>query len=94
MKRRKLDFTKDFLKEIAKLPPKHFKQVVSKALALVIEIEPPDSKELEGYDGLWRVDSGEYRIVYAYNDEVVQLIITGKRNDGEVYRLLARRMGG
>ena len=54
MKRRKLDFTKDFLREIAKLPPKHFKQVVGKALVLLIEVEPPDSKQLEGYDGLWR----------------------------------------
>jgi len=93
-KRRKLDFTKDFLKEIAKLPPKHFKQVVGKALALLIEPEQPDFDKVHGHDGLWRVDTGEYRIVYAYNDEVVQLVITGKRNDGEVYRLLDRRMGG
>ena len=57
MKRRKLDFTKDFLREIAKLPPKHFKQVVGKALVLLIEVEPPDSKQLEGYDGLWRSTS-------------------------------------
>ena len=94
MNQRKLDFTKDFLKEIAKLPPKHFRQVVTKALALLNEPDPPDSKQLEGYDGLFRVDSGEYRIVYVYNDEVVQILIAGKRNDGEVYRLLARRMGG
>jgi mRNA-degrading endonuclease RelE of RelBE toxin-antitoxin system len=48
MNQRKLDFTKDFLKEIAKLPPKHFRQVVTKALALLNEPDPPDSKQLEG----------------------------------------------
>jgi mRNA-degrading endonuclease RelE of RelBE toxin-antitoxin system len=41
MKRRKLDFTKDFLKEKAKLPPKHFKQVVNRVLTLMIEVDPP-----------------------------------------------------
>ena len=91
MSRLRLDYTKDFLKEAADLPPKHFKQVVSRVLALTIDPLPADSKLLQGHDGLRRVDSGEYRIIYDVTDEAVRIIIVGKRNDDEVYRLLDRR---
>jgi mRNA interferase RelE/StbE len=92
MTRLKLDYTKDFLKELADLPAKHFKQVVTRVLALTGDPTPPDSKMLQGYPALRRVDSGEYRIVYDVTEEAVRIIIVGKRNDDEVYRLLARKM--
>jgi mRNA interferase RelE/StbE len=37
------------------------------------------------------VDSGEYRIVYDVTEDAVRIIIVGKRNDDEVYRLLDRK---
>lgn len=92
MTHRALDYTKDFLKELRDLPPKHFKQVVSKVLSLTEDAHPVDAKLLQGYDDLLRVDSGEYRIVYSATDTEVQIIIVGKRNDDEVYRKLARKM--
>ncbi len=91
MSRLKLDYTKDFLKELAELPPKHFKQVVSRVLALTGDPLPADSKQLQGHLGLRRVDSGEYRIVYDVTEDAVRIIIVGKRNDDEVYRLLDRK---
>lgn len=91
MSRLKLDYTKDFLKELSDLPPKHFKQVVSRVLSLTSDPKPPDSKQLQGYADLRRVDSGEYRIVYDVTDDAVRIILVGKRNDDEVYRLLARK---
>jgi mRNA interferase RelE/StbE len=91
MSRLKLDYTRDFLKELGDLPPKHFKQVVTRVLALTADPTPPDSKTLQGHAGLRRVDSGEYRIVYDILDDTVRIIVIGKRNDDEVYRLLARK---
>jgi mRNA interferase RelE/StbE len=92
MSRLKLDYTRDFLKELADLPPKHFKQVISRVLALTADPTPPDSKLLQGYDALRRVDSGEYRIVYEVAEDSVRIVIVGKRNDDEVYRLLSRKL--
>lgn len=92
MRRRKLDYTKDFLKELVSLPARHFKQVVTKALALTGEPFPPDSKALHGHEALYRIDSGEYRIVYAVTEDTVQIIIVGKRNDDAVYRQLERKL--
>jgi len=91
MARRTLDYTMDFLKELTGLPPKHFKQVVSKALALTSEPFPSDAKQLQGYDDLFRIDSGEYRIVYTVTETEVKIIIVGKRNDDEVYARLRRK---
>jgi mRNA interferase RelE/StbE len=91
MSRLKLDYTKDFLKELADLPPKHFKQVVSRVLALTGDPLPADSKQLQERGGLRRVDSGEYRIIYDVTDNTVRIILIGKRNDDEVYRLLERK---
>ena len=92
MSRRKLDYTKDFLKELSGFPAKHFKQVVTKVLSLTQDALPPDSKQLQGYQGLYRIDSGEYRVIYRLRDDAVEILIVGKRNDDEVYRLLARKM--
>jgi mRNA interferase RelE/StbE len=90
--RRTLDYTRDFLKALNSLPAKHFKQVVTKALALTSEPFPSDSKALHGHEGLFRIDSGEYRIVYAVMEDAVQIILVGKRNDDEVYRQLSRKL--
>ena len=52
---------------------------------------PQDSCLLKGYEELRRVNIGEYRIVYKFNDTTIYLVIIGKRNDDEVYRSLVRK---
>jgi mRNA interferase RelE/StbE len=39
-----------------------------------------------------RVDIGEYRIVYAWDDKTVDVFLIGKRNDDEVYKRLKRKI--
>jgi mRNA interferase RelE/StbE len=87
-----LETVLDFLKG---LQPKIAAQIAKKVLALNIDPLPPDSKELIGYSGYHRVDSGEYRIVYRFNpdDDLVEVILVGKRNDDEVYKQLKRLLG-
>jgi mRNA interferase RelE/StbE len=50
---------------------------------------------LKGYPGFYRVDSGEYRIIYRFTPEedLVEIILVGKRNDDEVYEQFKRLMG-
>jgi mRNA-degrading endonuclease RelE of RelBE toxin-antitoxin system len=56
---------------------------------------PADYKELTGYPGYYRVDSGEYPIVYRFDPDadLVEVILAGKRNDDEVYKQLKRLLG-
>jgi mRNA interferase RelE/StbE len=74
------------------LQPKIAAQIAKKVLALNVDPLPNDSKQLIGYPGYYRVDSGEYRIIYNFNPEedLVEIILVGKRNDDEVYKKLER----
>jgi mRNA interferase RelE/StbE len=77
-------------KDLLKLQAKQFKQVVSKILSLQGSPRPQDCKTLKGYEGGYRIDQGEYRILYTLDDEtqLVDVFRVGKRNDDEVYKNL------
>ncbi|MEA5593715.1 type II toxin-antitoxin system RelE/ParE family toxin [Rivularia sp. UHCC 0363] len=77
-------------KDLLKLQPKQYKQVVSKILSLQGNPRPQDCNALKGYEGGYRVDQGEYRILYTIDDEnkLVDVFRAGKRNDDEVYQNL------
>ncbi|AFZ45370.1 plasmid stabilization system [Halothece sp. PCC 7418] len=79
----------DFLKG---LQPKIAAQIAKKALSLNLNPLPNDSKQLKGYPNYYRVDCGEYRIIYRYQpkEDLVEVILVGKRNDDDVYRKLER----
>lgn len=86
-----LETVLDFLKG---LQPKIAAQIAKKVLSLNVEPLPADSKKLKGYLDLYRVDSGEYRIVYRFSpdEDLVEVILVDKRNDDEVYKRLLRMM--
>jgi mRNA interferase RelE/StbE len=77
---------------IKTLLPKQYKQVVSTMLVLLANPEPHDSKQLKGSkDNNRRADIGEYRIVYRVEGEELLVLVIGKRNDDEVYKILSRQ---
>jgi mRNA interferase RelE/StbE len=82
----------DFLKG---LQPKIAAQISKKVLSLNVDPLPPDSKALVGYSDYYRVDVGEYRVVYRFTPEqdLVEIILVGKRNDDDVYKKLKRLLG-
>lgn len=77
-------------KFISALPPKQQRQIATALISLQQNILPQDSKKLQGYD-YYRVDCGEYRIIYNFDEAAVSVYIVGKRNDGDVYRKLQRK---
>lgn len=76
------------IKVLDTLPQKVFKQVVLKLFALQGNPKPQDCKKLKGYPNGYRVDQGEYRILYTLEEREVRVFRVGKRNDSEVYRNL------
>jgi len=79
-----LQFARDAKKSLVELQPKQFKQIATKIFALLDNSQPQDCKALKGY----RVDSGEYRILYTIENGEIRIFRVGKRNDDEVYRNL------
>ncbi len=60
----KLDGLGAVLDLLKGLQPKIAAQIAKKTLSLNLDPLPSDCKKLKGYSGYYRVDSGEYRIVY------------------------------
>ncbi len=78
-------------KFLSELQAKQYKQVGSAIFGLLRNPEPHDSKPLNGAkNGERRVDVGEYRIIYTHTVDSVEILIIGKRNDDEVYKIWQR----
>lgn len=80
-----LDMSNKARKSLEDLENKHFKQVALKMLSLLRDPYPNDSEHLSGYQ-YRRVDIGEYRIIYDVQNNIVQVLAIGRRNDGFVYK--------
>jgi len=87
---RKLDLTDTVLKYLKELPPKQCKRVALTILALTQNATPHDSIGLTGHAPWRRVDIGEYRVIFRFDDNTIYVPLVGKRNDSEVYRHLPR----
>lgn len=85
---RKLALSKNVVDFLSNLQAKQFKQVMGKILSLLSEPKPPDSLLMKGFTDLHRADSGEFRIVYRFDETIVTISLIGKRNDAEVYKRL------
>ena len=81
---------KQATKSISVLPPKQQRQIATALILLQRNTLTQDSKKLQGYD-YYRVDCGEYRIIYNFDEATISVYIIGKRNDGNVYRKLQRK---
>lgn len=77
-------------KFLTRIPTKHANQIIAKIELLQINPKPQDSKSLHGFNCL-RADSGEYRIIYEIDSDTLHILLIGKRNDDEVYKLLKRQ---
>lgn len=88
----KIDLKPKAKKFIESLPPKHKRQVKDNILSLQDNPHPHDLKKLQGYENYNRVDIGEYRIIYRYDDkkDMVTVVLVGKRNDDSIYRIAKR----
>jgi mRNA interferase RelE/StbE len=75
-------------KSLKALQPKFIKQIVFKIFTLQDNPFPQDCKKLKGYQRGYRVDQGEYRILYTVEEDRVRIFRIGKRNDDEVYQNL------
>ena len=87
-----LDLKPRVMKFIKSLPLKHRKQIKKNILSLRDNPIPQDAKKLIGYENYTRIDIGEYRVIYRYErkKELITIVLVGKRNDDEVYRIAKR----
>lgn len=87
----RIDPSRQGAKFLRRLPPKPARQVATKTTRLGEDPNPPDSIPLKGKVATYRrADVGEYRIVYRVAGDALEIVLIGKRNDADVYRMLKR----
>lgn len=78
-------------KALRNLQAKQYKQVGQSIFSLLSNPTPHDSAALKGAQrGERRVDVGEYRIIYSMEGDTLLVLVIGKRNDSEVYKIWER----
>jgi len=71
----KLSIKKQALKSLQRLPLKEIEKINSKILILEKNPRPPSSKKLKGYENIFRIRIGNYRIVYSVYDKLLTVEI-------------------
>lgn len=96
----RVDFSKRAADAARNLQQKPARQIAAQISRLRIDPYPQHCKKLHGSD-VFRVDSGEYRIIYRVGKEadprtgseepVLHVDAIGKRNDDEVHRRFRKK---
>jgi len=73
-------------RELDRLAPRFHRQVLAKIVALGENPRPQDVKLLKGHGRSYRVDSGEYRVLYEIDDESRTVLVFRVGNRKDVYR--------
>jgi mRNA interferase RelE/StbE len=81
-----LQIDRNATKFVKTLLPKHQRQISGRLVQLQTNPFPHDSKPLKNTDSLYRLDQGEYRILYTVTGLTIRIVRIGKRNDDAVYR--------
>ena len=80
----KLSISQSVLKDLRNLP----KEVKGRAAISILELatvpHPPGAEKMQGHDHAYRIRIGDYRIVYTFYGDEVNIIAVSHRK--EVYR--------
>jgi mRNA interferase RelE/StbE len=72
------------------LDAKQYRQISKRIWGLQADSSPHDIKHLAGQPGYFRIDNGEFRVIFCKKPGLIEITNIGKRNDDEVYRGLSR----
>ncbi len=82
----KLLWLKIALKQIKKIPKPDQHKIIDKIESLIKIPTPPDIKKLQGFENLYRLRVGNYRIIFKVKNTTLIIAIIGHRK--EIYRFL------
>lgn len=74
------------LRQLKKLDPTARRRVQAAVELLAREPRPSGARKLVGGDGEWRVRTGDYRIVYEIQDQVLLVLVVAVGHRREIYR--------
>lgn len=81
-----VEFERSAKKEFDRLDGPIRARVLRKIAALEDDPRPPGATRLVGADDLWRIRIGDYRVVYAIEDDHLVVIVVRVAGRGKAYR--------
>ena len=72
------------------LDAKQYRQIGKRIWSLQEDSSPQDIKHLSGHPGYFRLDNGEFRVIFCRREGLIEITLIGKRNGDEVYKDFAR----
>lgn len=73
------------LKELYRQNPQDYERVTAAIRHLATDPRPPGCKSLRGSEG-WRIRIGDFRVIYAIDDDELTVTILGVAHRREAYR--------
>ncbi len=81
-----IEITRTAEKQLKKLPREDQERVVAAVLRLADEPRPRGSRKLAGYDDIFRIRVGTYRVLYSVSSGRLVIIILKIGHRRDVYR--------
>ncbi|MBI4603510.1 MAG: type II toxin-antitoxin system RelE/ParE family toxin [Planctomycetes bacterium] len=72
-------------RQLEALPPRIQRQVAARIDSLAVDPRPPGSKKLKGVEELYRLRSGDYRIIYQVQDKRLLVLVLRIADRKDVY---------
>jgi len=85
MAKYRIELKKSVLKDLAKVPKKDVKRIMTAIESLGSDPRPPQSKKLSGQER-FRLRQGDFRILYSIEDDRLIVCVVKVGNRREVYR--------
>jgi mRNA interferase RelE/StbE len=82
-----VQLNKKIKKSLSKLPRTEAQRILDKIAELADNPRPHGSKKLQGYE-LYRIRVGDWRIIYAIEDDVLLVLIVSIKSRGKAYKNL------
>ncbi|MDR7422417.1 MAG: type II toxin-antitoxin system RelE/ParE family toxin [Armatimonadota bacterium] len=79
-------FARSARREVEALEASVARRIISRVEALATDPRPPGCVKLQGAADLWRVRVGEYRVIYAIDDDQRLVDIRVVRHRSDAYR--------
>ena len=86
MAKYKIEISRSAEKQLKKLPRGDQQRIVEAVLALADEPVPRGARKLAGYDDVFRIRVGRYRILYSVSSGTLVIIVLKIGHRKDVYR--------
>ena len=86
MARHKIEISRTAERQLKRLPRDDQRRIVRAMVDLGIDPHPPGSRKLTGFDDVYRVRVGTYRVIYSVSGRKLIVIILKIGHRKDVYR--------